>query len=158
MNALEARGVDFEGLLDARVSFTEADAEGEIGVAPDRPGGSRGEQADEDFLGDPPLLLGVRASQFSDELSDGSFKRVLLWVGSWSHGLGLEARMGNEETDGLQTFRKNVIQQACHGTYLLPVNRGHIEFEELPLYSTYHFVQRGVLHIYQKRSKVNSFI
>ncbi len=61
VHTLEARGVRLKRLLDAGVSLPETDSEGEVAVAPDRPGRSRGEQADEDVLRDLPLLFGVRA-------------------------------------------------------------------------------------------------
>ena len=171
VHALEARGVGFERALDTEVSLPETDPEREVGVAADRPGRSRGEQTDEDVLRDPPLLLGVRASQLGDELCGGPLERILLRVSGRSRDLGREELAGqgvdrpihpsllanrlaqldreagvrDERANGLETTSQCVIQKACHGTYLLPVNRGRIESEELPLYSTYHFVQRGVL-------------
>lgn len=154
VHPLEARRVSLERLLDARISRTETDSEREVRVASDRPCRNGGEQADEDVFRHPPLLLDVRPTQLSNELCGGPFERVLRGIGRRSRDhrreelagqgadgpidpallanrlteLGREAGVGNEHTDGLETLGEDIIQKACHATYLIHRNRGRIVF------------------------------
>ena len=158
VHALEARRVSLERLLDASVSLPETDSEREIRIATDRPGRSGAEQADEDVLREAPLLFGVGASQLGDELCGGPLERILLRVSGRSRDLGREelagqgvdrpihpsllanrlaelgreTGVGDERSNGLETLREDIIQKACHSTYLIQETAGVSSLRNVP--------------------------